>query len=186
MKRKVKIMGVDDSPFSFEDKNTRLVGVVVRAPNYLEGVLSCMVTVDGLDSTEKIAQMLNGSGHEKQIRGIMVNGACVAGFNAVDIEGLTELTGVGTMTITNNRPGESAVRDALRKHFPDWKERLDILEKGKKITIKIEEGKRSYELYARYCGMGGEEAIEMVDISRVRGSLPEPARMAHVIASALR
>ncbi len=184
MKKNVKILGVDDAPFSFEDEVAEVVGVIVRAPNYLEGVLRCSVSVDGSDSAERIAKMINSSGHREQIKGIMINGACVAGFNVVDIEKLYELTNVGVMTLTNNKPRESAVRQALEKHFTDWKGRMEILGKGKRITIRVKEGKRAYDLYARYLGMGERSAIDLVELSRVRGALPEPVRMAHIIASA--
>jgi hypothetical protein len=185
MKRNIKIMGIDDAPFSFQDKTARVVGVVIRAPNYLEGVLHCSVSVDGLDSAETIAEMVNSSGHRRQLKGIMVSGACVGGFNVVDIEKLSDLTGIGVMTLTNNRPRENAVRGALKKHFLDWEARVAILEKGKKITIGAREGPRSYQLYARYAGMGEKSARGLVEVSRVRGALPEPIRMAHIIASSL-
>ena len=58
MKRQIRIIGVDDSPFSFSDKNTIAIGVVMRASGYIEGVIRKTVEIDGRDSTEKCIEMI--------------------------------------------------------------------------------------------------------------------------------
>ena len=39
MKKQVRVLGIDDSPFTFESKRALLVGVVARLPMYIEGIM---------------------------------------------------------------------------------------------------------------------------------------------------
>jgi endonuclease V-like protein UPF0215 family len=61
MKAQSRILGVDDAPFKFTDEHVPVVGVVVRAPSYVEGVLTTRVRVDGADATEALASAINRS-----------------------------------------------------------------------------------------------------------------------------
>ncbi len=50
MKKQVRVLGIDDSPFSFRDSTALLVGVVARLPMYIEGIMRTECAVDGNDS----------------------------------------------------------------------------------------------------------------------------------------
>src|SRR2546426_834864 len=47
MKAKSRFLGIDDAPFRFSDETVPVVGVVVQAPSYIEGVLTTLAEVDG-------------------------------------------------------------------------------------------------------------------------------------------
>src|SRR4030042_1037943 len=51
MKQQIRLLGLDDSPFSFSDKYTTIIGVVMRGGEYLECVLSRQISIDGDDAT---------------------------------------------------------------------------------------------------------------------------------------
>jgi len=60
MKKEIRILGIDDAPFNkFKDRNTFIVGVVYRGGQFMDGVLSARIRVDGNNSTKKIAEMVN-------------------------------------------------------------------------------------------------------------------------------
>jgi len=62
IKKEIRILGVDDSPFpSHTNEEVMLVGTVFRAGNWLDGVLSTYIHVDGTDGTEKITEMVKNS-----------------------------------------------------------------------------------------------------------------------------
>ena len=63
LKPEIRILGIDDSPFSKTDGTALVVGVIFRGGNFLDGVLSCRVAVDGNDATEKLTGMIRGSRH---------------------------------------------------------------------------------------------------------------------------
>ena len=72
MKPQVRILGIDDSPFRFGDKESLVVGALVRAPNYLEAVMRTQVEVDGDDSTERLAEMISSSRYAEQVKAVDV------------------------------------------------------------------------------------------------------------------
>ena len=58
MKEQVRVLGIDDAPFSFDDGRVPIVGVVVRLPGYVEGVMTSEVAVDGDDADRAIIDMV--------------------------------------------------------------------------------------------------------------------------------
>ena len=52
MKKQIRILGIDDSPFSFNDKYSTVIGAIMRGGEYLECVLSRQISVDGTDATD--------------------------------------------------------------------------------------------------------------------------------------
>ena len=89
MKTQVRVLGIDDAPFSFSDGKVPIVGVVVRLPGYVEGVMISQVAVDGDDADQAITDMLLGSRYREQIRMVMIDGTALGGFNVVDIDRLS-------------------------------------------------------------------------------------------------
>ncbi|MFH1285082.1 MAG: DUF99 family protein, partial [Candidatus Micrarchaeota archaeon] len=55
--KQIRLLGIDDSPFTRRRKNILVVGVVYRS-GIVEGILSTTITRDGTDSTEKLFKMI--------------------------------------------------------------------------------------------------------------------------------
>ena len=51
MKKQVRVLGIDDSPFTFRSERVLVVGVVTRLPNYIEGIMRAEAAVDGNTKT---------------------------------------------------------------------------------------------------------------------------------------
>jgi len=94
MKRQIRILGIDDSPFTFTEKYSTIIGVVMRGGEYLEGVLSRQVKIDGSDATFVCTEMIENTRHKKQLRTIMVDGIALGGFNVIDIQKIFVETGL--------------------------------------------------------------------------------------------
>ena len=74
IKDEIRILGIDDGPFDLHaGGKALLVGVIYRGGKFLDGVLRTEVTIDGTDSTEKVAEMVCKSKY-KDIRVIMIDG----------------------------------------------------------------------------------------------------------------
>src|SRR6059058_2513785 len=86
MKAKSRFLGIDDAPFRFSDESVPVVGVVVQAPSYIEGVLTTLAEVDGHDATERIAAMVRRSRYLAGLAAILIDGTAVGGFNVIDID----------------------------------------------------------------------------------------------------
>ena len=179
MKKQIRILAIDDSPFSFSDKYCTIIGVVMRGGEYLECVLSNQVEIDGNEATLICKEMIKNTKHRQQIKVVMLDGVALGGFNIVDINELYESTNIPVITITRDKPNFDKIKIALSEHFKDWKERWMILKKGELFTVKTSHN----PIYVKCEGIDRKEAEEIINLSTIRGVLPEPIRVAHVIAS---
>jgi hypothetical protein len=181
MKSEIRVLGIDDAPFSFKSVETLVVGVVMRGKSYVEGILSTKVKVDGTDSTAKLIEMINSTRHKQQLRAILVDGVALGGFNVLDIDELAAETNLPVLTITRDKPDLESIENALRKHFTDWKARLELMSRGE--IQKIETSHKP--IWIKHSGVELSKAKETIQLTTLRGALPEPIRLAHLIASGI-
>ena len=104
IKPEIRVLGVDDGAFKPHVKGqVPVIGVVFRGGFWLDGVMHTSIEVDGFDAPEKIASMITGSPHYKQLRVIMLNGVTFAGFNIVDVKTLHAATKLPVITVTREK-----------------------------------------------------------------------------------
>lgn len=181
MKPHIRVLGIDDGPFTFDRERSAFAGVLVRLPAYVEKVVVSSVAVDGMDSTDKIMEMLEQNSWSGLLHAILLDGAALAGFNIVDIGRLYEMTGVPVITVTAERPDNESIEAALRHHFEDWQGRYRMLAHREIHAITAGDG----TLYISFAGTDLKGAKEVVRGSIMRGHTPEPIRLAHMIARAV-
>lgn len=177
-------MGVDDGPFEAGYRGkVPLVGAVFRGGKWLDGVMITNVEKDGMDATERLIEMLTRSRHLGQLRVLMVDGITFAGFNVLDVREVFRKTGLPAIVVSREIPVMSDIRKAL-KNLPRWKERWEIIKAAAKIyPVKTQrEGK---PIYMQPVGIKREDAERIVRLSSTRSSVPEPLRVAHLIATAI-
>ena len=179
IKPEIRILGIDDAPFPSHTKNkVMLIGTVFRGGTWLDGVLRTYITGDGEDSTEKIILMVNKTRHKDQIGVIMLDGITFGGFNLANIKEIFEKTGVPVIVIMRKFPNFEKIKRALIR-FDDHQRRWNsILDAGKVFKIEDEES-----IYIQIKGIDLEDAKEIVALSTTRSAIPEPIRVAHLIAS---
>lgn len=174
MKKEIRIVGIDDAPFDkFNDKRVLVVGTVFRGGNFMDGLLSTYVTVDGDDSTKKLAAMINGCKFKPQLQAIMLDGIAVGGFNVVDIVKLSKETKLPVIVVMRDYPDFKKIENALVK-----------LRKEKKLIIMKRAGKitKAGNIHIQAAGITPKKAKEFLKISCTHSFLPEPIRVAHLIA----
>jgi len=181
MKRQIRILGIDDAAFTFTDKYTNVIGVVMRGGEYLECVLRSQATVDGTDATAICRDMMTNTKHRTQLKVVMIDGVCLGGFNVIDIKELYETTHVPVITITRDKPDFEKIKKALKKNFSDWKERYTLMRQGRLHRLRTHHN----PIYIKCIGVSLQEAQEIINISTIRGVIPEPLRVAHLIASGI-
>src|SRR5512139_3936717 len=98
MKQQIRILGIDDSPFGFDDQRATVIGTVVRVPSYLEGVMRSEVAVDGTDATSSLVELVSRSRFKAQVKLIMIDGIALAGFNVLDLDELHASLGLPVLT----------------------------------------------------------------------------------------
>jgi hypothetical protein len=136
-----------------------------------------------MDATEKIARMIRFSPHYAQIRVVMLDGVTFAGFNVVDINTLSALTGLPVIAVTREEPDFENIRKALT-HLPESGVRWRILE-NESTLIRVRSRRGEEPIYMQVAGIPREDAEKIVKETSTRSNVPEPLRVAHLIASGL-
>jgi endonuclease V-like protein UPF0215 family len=184
VKPEIRVLGIDDGVFTPHSKESAdVVGVVFRGGYWLDGFMHTQVQVDGMDATEKIARMIMESPHYQQLRVIMLNGVTLAGFNIVDISELHKKTKLPVIAITRDSPDLEDIRKALR-NLPCTEARWRVIEKTGKIRrVCTRDGEAP--IYAHAAGIPERMADQIIKNTSTRSNIPEPLRVAHIIASGL-
>lgn len=181
MKQQIRLLGVDDSPFTFNDKYAAIIGVVMRGGEYLECVLSGQISIDGDDATFILIDMIKNTKHRKQLKAMLLDGATFGGFNVIDVQEVYKSTDLPIITVTRDKPDFYKIEKALKNNFADWKNRLDLMKKGRLHIVKT----KYNPIYIKCIGIEIEDAKEIIKLSTIRGVVPEPIRVAHLIASGI-
>ena len=184
IKPEIRVLGVDDGVFIPHSKGlVDVVGVVFRGGYWLDGVMRTEMEVDGLDGTEKIASMIIESPHYKQLRIIMLNGITFAGFNVVDIKELYYKTELPVIVITRGVPNIKEIEQAIER-LPEKEKRWRAIQNAGEM-IKVRTREKEEPIYMQTAGIEKEDAEKIVKITSTRSNIPEPLRVAHIIASGL-
>lgn len=174
-KKEVRILGVDDAPFRKTDPDALVIGVVFRGANYLDGVLSSRIRVDGDDVTQTLSEMIMKTRHRDQLQAIMLNGITFAGFNIADLPGIHESTGLPVISVVRRMPDLLKIRKAIFSKFPDANEKWRAVGRAGPLH------KTGIALF-QCAGMNPADAARLVEATSVHSRIPEPIRVAHLIA----
>src|SRR3989338_2570802 len=177
LKKEIRLVGIDDAPFDkFRDKEVRVVATVFRGGEWLDGVLSTKVGVDGDNSTDKLIEMINNCKFKPQLQCLLIDGIAFGGFNVIDIEKLNKETGIPVMVIIRRMPDIENIKKTLIKI--KQREKIRLIERaGRPIKIN--------DVYIQIKGINLEEAKEILKISCTRSLIPEPIRVAHLIGAGI-
>jgi len=90
----------------------------------IEEVRASLITVDGHDATSKLSVILQNI----MVDAIILGGITFAGFNIINARQLFKEFSWPVIIFMRDRPNNVAMREALQKHFDDWKERWSLIE----------------------------------------------------------
>ncbi|WP_091689512.1 endonuclease dU [Methanococcoides vulcani] len=181
IKPEIRILGIDDSALIRD--NILIVGAFFRGGQWLDGVMRSEVTRDGMDATDRIVGMVTSSKHYDQIRVIMLDGVTYGGFNPVDIVRLNEETGIPVIVLMREIPDLEKIKSALC-HLPDADKRLQMMMRAGRVIRTISKDP-SNPVFIQCAGIEPCLACDIVRLSSTRGNIPEPLRVAHMIATGI-
>lgn len=179
MKSEVRVIGFDDSPHTRPDGRVPVVGVHMRGGTRVEGVLATDVLRDGDDATSRVARCVTDSGL-RGVKALLLDGASFAGFNVVDLEGLHQETGIPCLAFTKGVPDVESMRRALR-NVPNPEAKWSLLARRRIVTLPTETSPISIS----FAGMDQEQAVAILARTTARGLVPEPLRIAHMVAAVM-
>jgi endonuclease V-like protein UPF0215 family len=133
-----------------------------------------------MDATEKVIGMHKTLGRDDIIM-LLLNGCVISWYNVVDLYKVAEETGLPLICVTYD---ESEGLDKYFKElFPeDWENRVQVYHNNKERTLMML--KTGQVVYARFLGMSLEEANGILDKFTSHGAIPEPLRVARLLARA--
>ena len=179
IKPEIRILGIDDS--ALISNSITIIGAVFRGGEWLDGVLRSEITRDGMDATDVIIEMVASTKHYNQIRIIMLDGVTYGGFNPVDIVRIYEETELPVIVIMRACPDFEKIKTAL-ENLPEPQERLKIIRRAGRI-MRVVTRDPSNPIYIQCAGIDREDARRIVQLSSTRSNVPEPLRVAHLIAT---
>lgn len=173
LKQGIRILAIDDSPFSKKDKTATAIGVLGRK-GVVEGVLSFKVKVDGADATKKIISKVKVSRFHNQTGLIALHGITLAGLNLVDMIKLNSELRVPVMALTRKIPSRKRLENAMKAAC------IKNLAEAKRVLAAIHNktaSLRSSGLHIQYTAMTRKEVEAHAEDAM------ELLRLAHLIAS---
>jgi endonuclease V-like protein UPF0215 family len=201
----LNVIGFDDGPFPREHRgDVLLVGVVCSATR-VDGIVSGRIRRDGADSTRRMVELVRASQCGQHIQAVLLQGIAVGGFNVVDVHGLSRALDIPVLVVVRRAPDMAAVRRALfsdvpagRPRVPGAKRKWKLIEQAGAVE-EIGPSRRSQKrasrvtgidapgprLWVQRAGLSLEEARRIVTTTTLHGNIPEPLRLAHLIAGGI-
>jgi endonuclease V-like protein UPF0215 family len=171
----VNVVGFDDAPFAYEHRGDVLLVGAVCAGTRLDGVISGRIRRDGANSTTRIAELLEASQFASHVRAVLLQGIAVGGFNVVDIHALAKRLGIGVLVVARRPPNLPAIRRALEGSVRGAARKWRLIESaGPMEPLR--------RVWVQRAGMTLVEAERLLIATTLHGNLPEPLRVAHLIA----
>ena len=177
-----KIVGVDDG--AFHVRRGAVGSAVIVAVLFHGWRISATrigrIEVDGTDVNSVLVALLKTLAYEV----VMLSGISFGGFNLVDIKRLSGEIGKPVIAVIGGKPSNTAVEQALRAHFEDWKLRWRaVLNAGFLYSCKpfLKEPKVYFEVK----GCSPRFARKLIAASSTISRLPEPIRVAGLLARGL-
>ena len=175
----IRVMGVAES-FRPGQKTSTLAGVVMRSDLIVDGLAVGRTSIGGDDASASIYSLFRKL-RRNDVNVIMVSGAILSLYNIVDIVELSQKTGLPVICLTYKET--SGIEDSIRRHFPDHPEaKLEAYRSlGGRRKLRLKSG---HFVFARTSGLDDSEAKSVVEMFTLQGSIPEPVRVARLLARA--
>jgi endonuclease V-like protein UPF0215 family len=176
--RTLRAIGFDDAPFARERKGEVGVAGVVCGGTRFEGLVWGRVRKDGWNATDVLLRLLDGGKFLPQLHLVLLDGIALGGFNVVDLERLAAGLARPCVAVMRRPPDLAAVERAIRR-LPCPERRLEALRRAGPV---VRAGPFTFQV------RGAPPAAIAGALARLtdRGAVPEPLRLAHLVAGAVR
>jgi len=172
------VLGIDDAPFTKgRDREVPIVGVLMEGADLVEAIAIGSFPVDGDDAATHLAGWIRGLRGYRSTQAILVGGVTIAGLGVIDLDALARSVELPVLAVTRHDPSASELRTALRA--AGLADRLPVLDRSPP-SLQVAPG-----LYVAAAGVTPGEAAELVRHTLGKSRLPEPLRIAHLVAAAL-
>ncbi len=164
--------------FKENEKISHLAGVVMRRDFIIDGFVFGYSTIEGNDATDAILQMYQKLNRD-DISFVMVSGLVISMYNIVDIKKIWDQLKIPIIGVTYE--DSKGIEDAIRYHFPEsYQSKIEEYQKlGQRSKISLHTG---YDVFVRTEGCTIQEAKNLLNTMTLQGAVPEPLRVAQMLA----
>jgi hypothetical protein len=174
-KRGLRALGIAES-FSGRTLST-MAGVVMRKDLRIDGVAIASLTVGGMDATDAVLGIIATLGR-RDINVVMVSGSVVAWYNILDPVAISGKTGLPLIVVTYE--DSEGLEEDIAHHFPGDEDRLRAYRNlGERTPVQLGDGS---QVFIRPAGLTPEDAARILRDFTRDGKVPEPVRVARLIA----
>jgi len=169
------VVGFDDAPFARDHYgDVRIVGAVCSRTR-LDGVLSGKVRRDGANATDELIRLVSTSKFREHVRAVLLQGIALAGFNVIDIQRLSAELDVPVVVAVRRHPRLHLVEAALRDRTRGWARKWKLIQAAGALE-------QSSTMWFQRVGIERTDALALLRATTLHGNVPEPLRLAHLIA----
>ena len=170
-------IAIDDAPFDRSHRGDVAIVGVVFTRTRLDGVMTGKLRRDGANATRSIASLIEGSPFANHAQVVLLGGITFAGFNVADIHALHERLELPVLVLARKQPRFRVIHDTLMTKVPGGARKWALIEKAGEMQPC--EG-----VWVQRAGLELDAAAQVIRDLTIHGKLPEPVRVAHLIAGA--
>lgn len=168
-------IGIDDAPFDRSHRGDVTIVGVVFTRTRLDGVMTGKLRRDGSNATQAIAELIEGSPFAAHAQVILLGGITFAGFNVADIHVLHERLATPVLVLARRKPRYAIIRETLLTKVPGGAAKWALIKKAGDMEPCC-------GLWVQRAGLELEQAAQVIRDLTIHGKLPEPVRIAHLVA----
>jgi uncharacterized protein len=176
--RRPHTLGIDDGPFVKRAATpVPIIGVMMEGADLVEAVARTEFPVDGPEATAFLARWIESLRVRPALHAVLLGGITIAGLGIVDIAALSAALALPVLSVSRKNPAGHRVGSALEA--AGLLDRLPILERtptARQVDTR---------LYLTSAGISPAQAAALLAATRLKSDLPEPLRLAHLIAAAV-
>jgi endonuclease V-like protein UPF0215 family len=175
--RRPHTLGIDDGPFQKGQREpVVVVAVMMEGSDLVEAVACSEFAVDGANATEFLSSWIQGLRLHPALHAVLLGGITIAGLGVIDVPALAAALAQPVLIVNRRDPRQARLDRALAAA------RLD-----ERIAI-VARTPDSFEvdgLHLACAGIEPDDAARLLRATRGKSDLPEPLRVAHLIAAAV-
>ena len=177
-KKGIRALGIAES-FRPGAKTSVLAGVVMRTDLIVDGFVFGAATVGGEDATSSVLRMFRRL-KRQDLNLIMLSGCIISHYNIIDVDEVASKSGLPVCCLTYNE--SKGLEAEIRKRFERSQELVERYNRlGGRTPVSLRTG---HKVYVRNADLDGADAKWVLDAFTLQGVVPEPIRVARLLARA--
>ncbi len=181
-KKGIRTLGIAES-FMKDQEYSTLGGVVMRSDLIIDGFSRSKLKVSGSDATKAAIDLFRKLGRN-DVNAIMISGSVLSLYNVLDIDKMHEELKMPVIALSFKKSNSDLARN-IGSSFSsrEAEKKIKLLEKlGEPTKLKLATG---YEIFVRAAGINETSSGKLLDKFTLQGSIPEPVRVARLLAKTL-